>query len=49
MSEPVYDEDWVNLGYLKRTVDDTDDQITKRYETILRPLKPHPDGRYAER
>lgn len=44
MSEPVYDEDLVNLGYLNKTISNTEKNINKEYENVSRHYgsKPQP-------
>ena len=49
MLEPVYDEDVVNLGYLKKTISDTEDGIKEEYENVSRhyasqPIPPYYKG-----
>lgn len=49
MSEPVYDEDLVNLGYLKRAISDTEDGINSEYKNVSRhyasqPIPPYYKG-----
>lgn len=49
MSEPVYDEDLVNLGYLKRKISETEDNINGEYSNVSRhygsqPVPPYYKG-----
>ena len=46
MSEPKYDEDLVNLGYLKKAVSDTEDNINKEYENVSRHYGSRPQPPY---
>ena len=36
MSEPLYDEDLVNLGYLNKKLTDAENEINKEYENVSR-------------
>lgn len=44
MIEPKYDEDAVNLGYLKKVISDTEDNIEKEYQNVSKHYgsKPQP-------
>ena len=49
MSEPIYDEDTVNLGYLKKAISDTEKNIDDTYKNVSRhyaskPVPPYYKG-----
>lgn len=46
MSEPVYDEDLVNLGYLKRKISDTEEEINENYKYVSRNYASRPGTPY---
>lgn len=46
MSEPVYDEDWVNLGYLNRIITNTEDAINEEYQNVSRHYGTQPSPPY---
>lgn len=48
MSEPVYDEDIVNLGFLKKTVSNTEENIDNRYKNVNRHYASKPNPPYSK-
>lgn len=46
MSEPIYDEDMVNLGYLKRIISNTEDEVNEKYENVSRHYASRPQPPY---
>jgi hypothetical protein len=46
MSEPKYDEDLVNLGYLNKKLNDTENEINKEYENVSRNYGSRPSPPY---
>lgn len=48
MSEPIYDEDIVNLGYLKRIISNTEDEISETYENVSRHHASKPQPPYSK-
>ena len=46
MSEPKYDEDLVNLGYLNKKLTDAENEINKEYENVSRNYGSRPSPPY---
>ena len=46
MNEPKYDEDNVNLGYLKKVISNTEDNISKEYSDVSRHYASKPQPPY---
>lgn len=46
MSEPIYDEDTVNLGYLKKVISDTEENIDDIYKNVSRHYASKPQPPY---
>ena len=48
MLEPKYDEDTVNLGYLKKVISDTEEEIDSAYKNVSRHYAGKPQPPYYE-
>lgn len=46
MNEPKYDEDVVNLGYLKKSISEAEDNINEQYENVSRHYASKPQPPY---
>ena len=48
MTEPKYDEDVVNLGYLKKKISETEDNIDKQYSNVSKHYASKPQPPYHQ-
>ena len=48
MTEPKYDEDVVNLGYLKKTISETEENVENAYKDVSRHYASKPQPPYRK-